>query len=396
MIPFTGTPQSWNELIGSLPIPQKMQQSHHMQTWQWSQVKARAGWQPIPLVWQDGTGKPVAAAMVLRYPIPVRGLEKIICVLNVFRGPLMDWDDAALRLRVLDDLRTLAKHQRAIYVKIDPDVAQGTGIPGNEDAAECVEGQTVCSDLKRLGWQYSKEQVDMCNTILIDLTASEDEMLSRMKRQSRQNLRVAQKQGITVRFGTEDDFPLLYRMYQETAARDDFNLKEESYYQFVWRSFMGGPPSASGLQPFMENLIAEVDGEPVGAITVLYFAGQSCGLYGMRREIHSEKRPNYLLYWEVMRRAKALGCKSYDTYGVSDVFTEGSRLWSVYRFKVGLGGIVYRGIGAWDFTPHPILYKLYMDVLPFVKHMFHLHGPPYVNLEARHARAQRKKQEKKG
>jgi peptidoglycan pentaglycine glycine transferase (the first glycine) len=396
MIPFTGTPQSWNELIASLPLTQNMQQSHHMQTWQWSQVKARSGWQLIPLVWQDGNGKPVAAAMVLRYPIPVRGLEKRICILNIWRGPLLDWDDAALRQRVLDDLRTLAKRQGAIYIKIDPDVSQGMGVPGSEGAVECIEGQSVCSDLKQLGWQYSKEQVDMCNTILIDLTASEDEMLARMKRQTRQNLRVAQKEGVTVRFGTEDDFPVLYRMYEETAIRDGFNLYDESHYQFVWRTFMSGSPSASGLQPFMETLIAEVDSEPVAAVTVLYFAGLACGLYGMRRDIHSEKRPNYLLYWEILRRAKALNCKVYDTFGVSDVFTEGSRLWSVYRFKVGLGGIVFRSIGAWDFTPHPFLYKMYIDVLPFLKHTLHFHGPPYTNLEERHAKSQRKKQKEQG
>ena len=106
MNPFTGTPESWNELIASLPL------AHLFQTWQWSQVKARSGWQPIPFVWQDETGKPVAAAMVLKQAIPVRGLAKKICALYIPRGPLMDWNDAALRLRILEDLQAFSHNVR--------------------------------------------------------------------------------------------------------------------------------------------------------------------------------------------------------------------------------------------------------------------------------------------
>lgn len=93
MIPFTGTPSSWNELIASLPL------AHLLQTWEWSQVKAKYGWQTMPFVWQAASGKPVAAAMVLKRSIPVGGLAKKMCVLYVPKGPLMDWTDAGLRLR---------------------------------------------------------------------------------------------------------------------------------------------------------------------------------------------------------------------------------------------------------------------------------------------------------
>ena len=127
MIPFTGTPQAWNELIASLPL------AHLLQTWEWSQVKAKYGWQAMPFVWQDSIrSKPVAAAMVLKRSLPIGGFAKKMCVLYVPKGPLMDWNDAALRQRVLDDLQAFAKRQGAIFVKIDPDVALGTGVPGTD------------------------------------------------------------------------------------------------------------------------------------------------------------------------------------------------------------------------------------------------------------------------
>jgi lipid II:glycine glycyltransferase (peptidoglycan interpeptide bridge formation enzyme) len=395
MIPFIGTAQAWNELIVSVPLASYMQQSHYKQTWQWSLAKARVGWEPKPYYWQDASGRPIATAMVLKKSISVGKLAKNICVLYIPKGPIMDWGDENSRFLVLKDLQEYAKQQGAVYLKIEPDVPIGLGVPGTECAVDCIEGQTVSADLKRQGWKYSKEQLEHLNTILIDLTADENEMQCRMKRQTRQHIRQAQKWGVTVRTSTVKDLPLLYSMFEETAKRDGFILRDETHYQFVWRSYMEVAPSPFTLQPFMENMIAEVEGEAVAALSIFYHAGYSTALYGMRCQAHCEKMPNYLLQWETMRRAKALGCKVYDLYGIADEFNESSRLWNVFRFKAGLGGTVTRGMGAWDFSPKPLLYNLYIEVLPIVRDLLHRPGPPYINLEARHARSSKKKNNNK-
>ena len=280
MIPFTGTPQSWNELIASLPL------AHLLQTWEWSQVKAKYGWQAMPFVWQAAMAKPVAAAMVLKRRFPVGGFAKKMCVLYIPKGPLMDWDDAALRARVLDDLQAFAKRQGAIFVKVDPEVALGAGVHRTEEVVEFNGGQEARSELTLRGWKFSQDQIQFRNTVLIDLSPSEDEMLRRMKQKTRYNIRLAKKKGVTVRVGTVDDLPLLYRMYAETSVRDGFLIREEGYYQTVWRNFMSVPLSTFGLQPFSEPLIAEVDGQAVGAVSIFYFAGQAIYLFGMSLDEH--------------------------------------------------------------------------------------------------------------
>jgi peptidoglycan pentaglycine glycine transferase (the first glycine) len=127
-------------------------------------------------------------------------------------------------------------------------------------------------------------------------------------------------------------------------------------------------------QPFSESLIAEVEGDTVGAVSMFYFAGQAIYLFGMSRESHREKMPNYLLQWEAMRRAKALGCGIYNLWGAPDEFNESDGLWKVFRFKEGLGGVVSRTIGAWDFTPNPFLYKTYTEILPRVMDIMRARG----------------------
>jgi lipid II:glycine glycyltransferase (peptidoglycan interpeptide bridge formation enzyme) len=298
--------------------------------------------------------------MVLKRRIPIGGFAARLNILYIPKGPLMDWSNEPLRKRVLDDLQSFARQQGAIFLKIDPDVALGRGVPGSGDAVEDNGGQAVMSALKRRGWRFSSDQIQFRNTVMIDLSPSEDEMLARMKQKTRYNIRLGGKKDVTVRVGRKNDLPMLYKMYAETSVRDGFVIRDEGYYQTVWQAFM------ESQSPTCEPLIAEVDGEPVAAIFVFYFAGRAYYIYGMSREAHREKMPNYLLQWEAMRRAKAVGCSLYDLWGAPDEFNENNSMWGVFRFKEGLGGQVVRTLGAWDYTPRPFWYKLYSEVIPHV------------------------------
>ncbi len=365
MQPFTGKPSEWDALIACLPDP------HLLQTWEWAQVKSKYGWQPMPFTWQGDSGV-TAAAMVLKRAIPVGGFGRKMCVLYVPKGPLLGWDDAALRTRVLDDLQALAWRQGAIFIKIDPDAWLGTGVPNSPDETEDSGGQALRFDLSRRGWVFSQDQIQFRNTVLIDLSASEAEILMRMKQKTRYNVRLAEKKGVTVRSGGLADLPLLYRMYAETSLRDDFAIRDEGYYRMVWQAFMQTSDREQG--PYAEPLIAEVDGEAVAAIFVFAFGGRAYYLYGMSRQAHREKMPNHLLQWDAMKRAKAAGRRVYDLWGAPDAFEESDSMWGVYRFKEGLGGVVYRGLGAWDYTPSPMLYKLYTNFLPRVLDVMRFRG----------------------
>jgi lipid II:glycine glycyltransferase (peptidoglycan interpeptide bridge formation enzyme) len=76
--------------------------------------------------------------------------------------------------------------------------------------------------------------------------------------------------------------------------------------------------------------------------------------------------PNYLLQWEAMKLAKKLGCAQYDMWGAPDRFDENDPMWGVYRFKVGFGGETVQGIGAFDFSRSPQLYRVYTAAMPRV------------------------------
>lgn len=371
----------WNSIISGLPNP------HFLQTFEWGQVKAKYGWEAIYAVWTADqfivtrdqlpiTNNYIAAALILKRQIIRSGFAARLSILYSPKGPLLDWTNVSLRKRVLDDLQTFAKKQGAIFLKIDPDVVLGTGVPDSEEDVQDSTGPIVMSELKRRGWEYSSEQIQFRNTVIVDLNPSEEEMLARMKQKTRYNIRLAEKKGVSLRAGTLEDLPMLYKMYAETSVRDGFVIRDEGYYKTVWERFIRSNVEMiqRANMPTCEPLIAEVNGEPIAAIFVFYFAGRAYYVYGMSRDVHRDKMPNYLLQWEAMKRARAKGCTVYDLWGAPEVFDESDSMWGVYRFKEGFGGRVVRTLGAYDFAPSPLWYKMYSEIIPRVLDVMRARG----------------------
>lgn len=353
-------PDDWNTLIAGLPG------AHALQTWQWGLVKAQVGWRAHPLIWRDEQGTLRAAALLLQRGIQIGGIALKLSVMYIPRGPILDWADTDLVTQVLDDLQAFARRNGAIFLKLDPDLPLGFGIPGSEDEQAAPTGLAVQQDLIRRGWAFSDEQIQFRNTVTVDLQEDEEALLARMKSKTRYNIRLAGRRGVTVRSGGVDDIDLLYRMYAHTSIRDDFLIRGRDYYALVWRTFF-----EAGLA---EPLIAEVEGEPVGAVVIFRFDGRAWYIHGMSLDAHREKMFTYLLQWEAMLRAKAAGCTEYDLWGAPDEFDETDPMWGVFRFKDGLGGRVVRTLGAWDYPVRPTIFRLYSQVLPRILNVMRRRG----------------------
>src|SRR5512145_391099 len=107
----------------------------------------------------------VAAALILKRQILRNGFAARLSILYSPKGPLLDWANEPLRTRVLNDLQSYAKKQGAIFLKMDPDVVLGTGVPASEDEVVDNNGQLVMKELKRRGWEYASDQIQFKNTV---------------------------------------------------------------------------------------------------------------------------------------------------------------------------------------------------------------------------------------
>ncbi len=338
-------PSEWNKTLAALPY------RHVLQSWEWGQFKSRWGWTPRYAAWRDSIRQPITAtALVLRRSIWRNRLN----ILYVPKGPALDYSDVASVDRVLADLVEVARRERAIFIKIDPDL-------------DCADR----SILLDRGWRESGEQIQFRNTMLIDLAPGEEQLLAAMKPKWRYNIRLAQKKGVMVRAGDLNDLDLLYSMYDETAQRDQFIIRPMDYYRDAWGSFI-----RSGLA---QPLIAEVEGQGVAGLIVFRFADRAWYMYGMSRNVHRDLMPNHLLQWEAMRWAKAQGCAVYDLWGAPDELNENDSMYGVYKFKEGFGAQFTPHIGAMDFVVSRLGYWLYSVVMPRVLEVMRRQHRPQIN-----------------
>lgn len=353
-------PDVWNKIVASLPG------GHLLQSWQWGQLKEKYGWQADRLVWETASGSALAAAQVLRRDLTIPVLGVRLTVYYCPKGPALDWSNSELRRHVLSDLQSFAAQRGSILIKIDPNLTVGVGFPGESESLEMPGGEQTIQALADQGWRESRQQIQFANTMTLDLTLSEDELLSGMKQKTRYNLRLASRRGVSVRRGGSQDLDLLYRMYAETSLRDGFVIRKTAYYDDVWRSFI----DAGLAQPFL----AEVEGEPVAGLIAYRFGNTAWYIYGMSSNAHRDKMPNHLLQWEAIRWAKEQGCTSYDFWGAPDSPSQKDRMWGVYRFKQGFGARLVRTPGAWDFTNRTVLYWGYSVALPSLLALLRFRG----------------------
>lgn len=333
----------WERILLALPT------SHALQSWTWGAFKSRWGWSAQPWWLPAANGSPAAAALVLQRKLP----RLPFAILYAPKGPCLDYADAPLRQRMLAELARLARRQKAIFIKIDPDVPVSRGL---EPETQVATGQQFLAELKQHGWRFSDDQIQFRNTVELDLTPPEEQLLAAMKQKTRYNVRLAERKGVTVRAGGLADLPLLAQMYRETAARDGFTVRLPAYYLDAWASFL-----RDGLGHL---LLAEYDQRPLAAVFLVKYGRRAIYMYGASAEAERQRMPNYLLQWEAVRWAKAQDCVVYDFWGAPDEFVESDPLWGVWRFKAGYNGEIVHHVGAWDYPARPFFYWLYTVVIP--------------------------------
>ncbi len=345
----------WNAALAQIPY------AHVLQSWAWGEIKARHGWSAQRIVFSENNST-CAVAQILRRPLP----RTPFGVLYVPKGPALDFENAELFARVLNEMEIIARQQRAIFIKIDPDLRT------TQNAAQV---------LAQRGWRTSNEQIQFHNTVTLDLTRSESEILAAMKNKWRYNIRLAEKKRVQVeRLESGDwsraeptDWKMFYEMYAETSARDGFLIRPFEYYRDVWATM----EKAGQAKLFF----ARVDKETIAGIILFLFGKRAWYFYGASRNTHRDLMPNHLLQWEAMRWAKRQGITEYDFWGAPNQLDETDSMFGVYKFKMGFGGEFVERIPAHDFVVNRALYWLYAVARPKYLARLRTRSSPHASLE---------------
>lgn len=290
---------------------------HPLQLWGWGELKAKHNWSAYRLVIEDGD-QLIGGAQVLQRKLP--WLFK--SMLYVPRGPIGEIN------QVLPHLTDYLKvNYKASHVAIEPH---------------------LIGEVTIKGWRHAPKAILLPRTVILDLRQSEDDLLSRMSKKTRQYIRKSAKSGVIVREGRTEDIDRCLEIYKQTAERAGFSLHNDDYYKDL-HQVMG---NASKI------FVAEYGGRVVAFLWLAVSGEVAFELYGGMDDVGQEVRANYTLKWETIRAMKATDVRQYDMNGL---LNDG-----VSNFKKGFSPDETMLAGTYEYPLSP-WYYVWRSVFPAAK-----------------------------
>ncbi|MDQ2853679.1 MAG: peptidoglycan bridge formation glycyltransferase FemA/FemB family protein [Chloroflexota bacterium] len=322
---------AWQALLG------RTASGDFLHDWAWAAVAAFDG-QPQRrfVVEEDGQIVTLVAAQQRR-------LSLGRAFWYVPHGPVLDYADphAVERLRTVTiGLREIGRGARVLATKLEP------RIEADSPAA------ALFSRLRR-----DPRAVQVGQTRLVEL-ADDEALLASFDKDTRYAVRRSQREGVAVRVMTDasDPAPIdaLHDLVLDTQRRAGFPRPPLERYRIAWQG-LGGAGRASILEARRrDELLASGMLVVEGDRSFYLFAGS-------RREEPGEPKhyASYLLQWEMMRRARELGSRVHDLWGIAPADAGPDHAWhGVGLFKKGFGGRAVRWAGTWDVVVDPTLYRV--------------------------------------
>lgn len=257
--------------------------------------------------------------------------------LEVPGGPLVDWNDEERVKRVFQQIRETAQREKCVFVRLRPQLKRNA-----ENEAR----------LKELGAKPAPMHLHAEHTVIIDLDVSEEQLLKNMRKQTRYEVRRAEKMGVKVDWGNSEElFREFHEVQTETAARQHF-VPPDLKTLLAERTAFDGDGDHARLY-----VARTAEGAAVAYGLILIDGVEAEYFEAASTELNRKIPGAYALQWQVMRDLKALGIKRYNLWGIAppeamkgthDNTKPQHRYAGVTTFKTGFGGKVVEFVPAHD------------------------------------------------
>ena len=304
-----------NDFVGSKPHAQ------FLQSFEWGEFQKEVS----GIIWRIGAiedkGQLIASAKLVKKQLPM-GKSYFYCG----RGPVIGDTKrvAVISNELFKTIKDLAVDESVMFLRFEP------------------VDEFKISDFPFPIFQTI--DVQPSQTLILDLTKSEDEILQAMHQKTRYNIRLAEKKGVKIVEAGADRFEEFWQLLTSTGDRDNFNLHGRSYYQAMLKTDSS----------FVKLLFAEYQGKPLAGNLVVFFGDTATYIHGGSSNENREVMAPYAMQWQTIKLAKQAGYKYYDFHGIDENKWPG-----VTRFKMGFGGQVVKYPGTFDLVFDQGWYNIY-------------------------------------
>ncbi len=305
---------------------------HPLQTWEWGEFRKTTGVNVDRLGFFEN-GVLQRGLQVTFHPIPLFGQ-------NVGYFPKGDMPDD----EQIAALKELATNRNALFVKLEPNIAQKVGTPSAHNHIKDFLEKHGAVPGRPLFTKY---------TFQLNLTPPEEKLFENLESKTRYNVNLAHKKGVQIFENTTKEGMQEYcAILSETTKRQGFYAHNEKYFSAMFEQL-----APSGM---LKIFNAVYEGKVLVSWVMFIHNGILYYPYGASRREHRDVMASNLLMWEMIRFGKAQGCTVFDMWGSLGPEPNASDPWfGFHRFKKGYNGDLVEFLGTYDLVANPSLYGIF-------------------------------------
>lgn len=254
--------------------------------------------------------------------------------LTVPGGPIIDWHDPEVVAAFRQDIINTASAEKCVFIRVRPQI---TDTPESRDI------------FKSLGFRDAPVHLHAELTSQLDITRTEEELLSGMRKSTRYEIRKALNTGIKVTGTTDERFiRFFYDLQCQTARRQHFIPFS---YEFLHRQF----------QVFAGNKLAilysaHINTTLLAQAFIIFYGQEAVYHYGAGSPEGRTFPGAYLIQWTAIKEARKMGISRYNFWGVAPESDMYHRFAGLSVFKRGFGGTDVTYLHAQDLVLNLPLY----------------------------------------
>ncbi len=326
-------------------------------------------------------------------------------------------------------LKKFLKKKGAFVYKIDPNQIYSELDKNLERTSEGNQqrvDELIALGYKHLGFVNNFEGMQPRHTIRIDTTVSYEEALKRMDAKTRNRTKAGAKNGLIIENCNFDMLPTFMNILAETSERDNFTIRDISYFEEMYNVFgddlklrlakvdfkssiakltaerdsvqveldqllpeLNNPEMGAKYRKKLTNRINEFEakitknnkvideftaelekypeGKYIGGSIYICEGKRGWYIYGATSGSFRYMLPSYALVAHMIDECINNGFEYFDMFGIGGDFDPDNHVFGLYDFKKGFGGQAIEFIGEFDLPINKPLFLSFNKLYPKLK-----------------------------
>lgn len=396
--------------------------SHFLQSYAWGEFsKESRGLIPYYVGMVNDKDELIATALLLKKKLPFG-----FCYFYCPRGYVIDFLDHQLVKKFTENIVKLIKKEKAIFLKIDPDL-----IWREEDyKGDAVESKYNCQEifdnLKKIGFKHQGftknfETMQPRYTFRIDLERPMEEIEARFSKTVKQRIKKGTSLGTMVRIGNRSDIAEFSKLMDMTEDRKDFVSHDMKYYQTLYdiynkdnkmNLFIGSIDTNKVIDKYksekkeLEEKLDKLNSKDnlsnankkkekemlmrikklneyieeylnakenygdvitLNAHVIIEYGDKAWTLYAGNHNVLTSSQSNYKVYYEHIKYCHDKGIKYYDHFGTIGDLNPKNPRYGLHIYKKAFGGNYIEFMGEFDYITNHFMYFCFTKLVPLYR-----------------------------